>query len=61
MLYTPQVLAVLVRDRQVAIAGDRADAPRVRLRRLLAAPVYALGAGFTTLGRVLDEPDTVKA
>ena len=61
MLYTPQVLAVLVRDRQVAIAGDRADAPRVRLRRLLAAPVYALGAGLTTLGRVLDEPGTVKA
>ena len=60
MLYTLQVLAVLVRDRHAAIAGDRADAPRVRLRRLLAAPVYALGAGLTTLGGVLDEPGIVK-
>ena len=61
MLYTPQVLAVLVRDRQAAIAGDRAVAPRIRLRRLLAAPVYALAAGLTTLGAVLDEPGTVEA
>ena len=61
MLYTPQVLAVLVRDRHAAIAGDRAHAPRVRLRRLLAAPVYALGTGLTTLGALLDEPGTVKA
>jgi hypothetical protein len=60
-LYTPQVLAVLVRDRQAAIAGDRAVAPRIRLRRLLAAPVYALGAGLITLGGLLDEPGTVKA
>jgi hypothetical protein len=60
-LYTPQVLAVLVRDRHVAIAGDRAVAPRLRLRRLLAAPVYALGAGLIALGGVLDEPGTVKA
>jgi hypothetical protein len=61
VLYTPQVLAVLVRDRHAAIAGDRAVAPRIRLRRLLAAPVYALGAGLITLGAVLDEPGTVKA
>lgn len=45
MLYTPQVLAVLVRDRQVAIAGDRAAVPRVRSR-----PVG-----------VLDEAGTVEA
>ena len=61
MFYTPQVLAVLVCDRHAAIAGDRAVAPRFRLRRLIAAPVYALGAGLTTLGAVLDEPGTVKA
>jgi hypothetical protein len=60
-LYTPQVLAVLVRDRQAAIAGDRSGASRVRLRRRLAALAYALGAGLTTLGAVVDEPGTVKA
>ena len=61
MLYTPQVLAVLVRDRQRAIARDLARAPRVRLRRRLAALVYALGGGLTALGAILDEPGTVKA
>jgi hypothetical protein len=60
-LYTPQVLAVLVRDRHAAIAGDRKVAPRVRLRRRLAALAYALAGGITTLGAVLDEPGTVKA
>jgi len=29
--------------------------------RRCAAPVYALGAGLTTLGAVLDEPGTVEA
>jgi hypothetical protein len=60
-LYTPQVLAVLIRDRQAAIAGDRVVGSRIPLRRLLAAPVYALGAGLTKLGGVLDESGTVKA
>ena len=54
MLYTPQVLAVLVRDRQRAVAADFVRAPRVRLRRRLAALVYALGAGLTTLGALVD-------
>ena len=61
MLYTPQVLAVLVRDRHRAIARDLVRVPRVRLRRRLAALVYALGAGLTTLGARLDEPGTLKA
>jgi hypothetical protein len=61
VFYTPEALAVLVRDRQRAIAGDRTLARRFRLRRRLAALVYALGAGFITLGTVLDEPGTVKA
>ena len=61
MFYTPQVLAVLVRDRQLAVAGDLAFARRFRLRRLLAALVYGLGAGLTAFGAVLDEPGTVKA
>jgi uncharacterized protein (UPF0261 family) len=60
-LYTPQVLAVLVRDRQRAIAADLAFSRQLRLRRRLAALVYALGAGFTALGALLDEPGTVKA
>ncbi|HEY6235940.1 MAG TPA: hypothetical protein VIW69_12630 [Candidatus Elarobacter sp.] len=61
MFYTPQVLAVLVRDRQRAVAGGFARVPRVRLRRRLSALVYALGARLTTLGALLDEPGTVKA
>jgi len=60
-LYTPQVLAVLVRDRQAAVAGDRVAGSRFRLRRRLAAVVYALGAALTTLGGVVDEPGTVQA
>lgn len=61
MFYTAQVLDVLVRDRQLEIAGDVAFARRFRLRRRLAALVYALGAGLIGLGAVLDEPGTVKA
>jgi hypothetical protein len=61
VLYTPQVLAVLVRDRHAAIAGARAAGSRIRLRRRLAAVAYAIGAGITTLGAVVDEPGTVKA
>ena len=61
MLYTPQVLAVLVRDRQRAIAADLAFSRRLRLRRRLAALVYGLGAGLNTLGALLDEPGTVQA
>jgi hypothetical protein len=61
VFYTAEVLAVLVRDRQRAVAGDVAFARRVHLRRGLAALVYALGAGLNTLGAVLDEPGTVKA
>jgi hypothetical protein len=61
VFYTPQVLAVLVRDRHLSIAGDLAFARRFRLRRVLAALVYGLGAGLTAFGAVLDEPGTVKA
>jgi hypothetical protein len=61
VLYTPQVLAVLVGDRQRAVARAFVRVPRVRLRRRLAALVYALGSRLTTLGALLDEPGTVKA
>jgi hypothetical protein len=61
VFYTPQVLAVLVRDRQLEIAGDVAFARRFRLRRRLAAFVSALGAGLTSLGAALDEAGTVQA
>ncbi len=61
MLYTPQVLAVLVGDRQRAVARAFVRAPRMRLRRRLAVLVYALGGRLTALGAVLDEPGTVKA
>jgi hypothetical protein len=61
VLYTPQVLAVLVRDRQRSIAGDVAFARRFRPRRRLAALVCALGARLTLLGAALDEAGTVKA
>jgi hypothetical protein len=55
-------LAVLVDDRHRAIARDFAYARSIRLRRSIAVAVYALGAGFTALGAVLDdEPGTVRA
>ncbi len=51
MLYTPQVLAVLVRDRQRAVARAISCACRAfGCGAVLAALVYALGAGLTTLG-----------
>ncbi len=60
MPYTQQVLAVLVDDRHRAIAEVRAFAHPIRLRRSVAAVVYALGAGLTTLGAFVDdEPGTV--
>ena len=61
MLYSPQVLDVLVRDRQRTIAADLAVVRRRWLRRRVAALVLGLGAGLTALGAVLDEPGTVKA
>ncbi len=61
MLYTPQVLAVLVGDRQRAVARAFVRVPRVRLRRRLAALVYVLGGGLIALGALVDEPGTVKA
>jgi hypothetical protein len=60
-LYTSDVLSVLLRDRQRAIARDFVRAPRVRLRRRLAVLVGGVGAGLTALGAKLDEPGTVKA
>ena len=41
MPYTQQVLAVLVRDRQRAIAVIRSDVSQIRLRRRVANAVYA--------------------
>jgi hypothetical protein len=53
--YSQQVLAVLVRDRQRAIADDRAFARRAGLRRRFAAFVYALAKGVTVLAVVIDD------
>jgi hypothetical protein len=55
VLYSQQVLAVLVRDRQRAIAEDRAFARRMPLRRSVASLVSALGAGLMSLGDALDD------
>ncbi|HYW52599.1 MAG TPA: hypothetical protein VE826_01450 [Dongiaceae bacterium] len=55
MLYSQQVLAVLVRDRHRAIAGELASADRTGLRRRAAAAAYALAKAVTVLAVVLDE------
>ena len=55
MSYSQQVLAVLVRDRQRAIACDRAFAQRAGLRRRAAAFAYALAKGVIVLAVVIDD------
>jgi hypothetical protein len=60
--FTPQVLAVLVDDRQRAVARDVAASRGVRLRRDVAAAVYALAKAVTVVAVALDdEPGTVRA
>lgn len=62
MSFTPQVLAVLVDDRQRAVARDVAALRGVRLRRAVAAAVYALAKAVTVVAVALDdEPGTVRA
>ncbi len=56
------MLAVLVDDRQHAIARDFAFRRRFRLRRSVAAAFYALAGAVEACGAVLDdEPGTVRA
>lgn len=55
MPYSQQVLAVLVSDRQHAVANDRAFAQRAGLRRACAAFVYALAKGVIVLAVVIDD------
>ncbi len=60
--YSQQVLAVLVDDRQHAVARDLASARRFRLRRRVAVAFYALAGALDAFGAVLDEePGTVPA
>ena len=53
--YSQQVLAVLVRERRCAIARDRAHGAPLRIRRRVAAGVYALAKVVTVLAVVLDD------
>jgi hypothetical protein len=55
VLYSQQVLTVLVRDRHRAIAGDVAFAQRIALRRRAAAAAYALAKVVTVVAVTLDE------
>jgi hypothetical protein len=59
--YTQQVLAVLVRDRHLAIAVLRSDVPQPRLRRRVASAVYALAKAVTLVAVVLDDEPLVRA
>lgn len=62
MLYSEQVLAVLVRERRRSIERDRRPVGAPRLRRRLAAGVYAVAKAVTVLAVVLDdEPVCVAA
>ena|GEM_PF-4151581 len=49
------VLLALARDRQRSIAHDAAEARRFRLRRRVAALVYALAFACAHLGAALDD------
>jgi hypothetical protein len=53
------LLAVLVLERQRAVARDYASARRFRLRGTVAAAVYALASAFAALGAALDEEAAV--
>jgi len=55
VLYSQQVLAVLVRDRHCAIAHDRAFVRRAGLRRQVAGVVYAFAKAVTIVAVVLDD------
>jgi hypothetical protein len=55
VLYSQQVLAVLVRDRHRAIAGGSASADRIALRRRAAIAAYALAKAVTVVAVVLDD------
>jgi len=57
--YSAALLAVLVLERQRAVARDYASARRFRLRRAVAAVVYALASAFAALGAALDEEPAV--
>ena len=61
MPYTQQVLAVLVRDRHLAIAVLRSDVPQPRLRRRVANAVYALAKAVTLVAVVLDDEPLTRA
>lgn len=61
MSYSQQVLAVLVRDRQHAIAVLRSDVPALRLRRRAANAVYSLAKAVTIVAVVLDDEPLVRA
>jgi len=55
VLYSQQVLAVLVRERQQAVARHRSGASASGARRRLAAGVYALAKLVTVLAVLLDD------
>ena len=61
MPYTEQVLAVLVRDRQRAIAGELAFARGAGLRRRTAAAVYALAKAVTVIAVAIDDEPVLGA
>ena len=61
MLYSQQVLAVLVRERQRAVARVRGSAPSRGFRRTLASNVYALAKAVTVLAVALDDEPVRRA
>ena len=62
MFISEQVLVVLADERRRAIGRDLRASRRVRIRRSLAAFVYAVAKAVIVLGVILDdEPGTVRA
>ena len=60
MPYSEQVLAVLVRDRQRAIAGEVTSARGAGLRRRTAAAVYALAKAVTVVAVAIDDEPVLR-
>jgi hypothetical protein len=62
VFFSPELLALLVRERQRTVAREIASARRFRLRRALAAGVYAVAHVIAALGaRLDDEPNAETA
>jgi len=60
VFFSPELLALLVRDRQRTVAREIVSARRFRLRRALASGIYAVAHVIAALGALLDDERTAE-